>query len=81
MTFKDPDSDTDKNTIEILWLRAKKSLPRYGSRHNHIESYLIKYPWRKKYKEVPDIFLTFIYDDDDDDDLFRTKRYSTHRET
>ena len=48
MTFKDPDSDADTNIIENLWFRAKKSLPSYGSRHNHIESYNDEIPMEEE---------------------------------
>lgn len=60
-TFKDPETGACTNHIEQEWLHAKKSLPKYGCRHEHISSYLSAHMWRLCVKEKGgDVFLEFL---------------------
>ena len=55
--FVDPISGACTNNIEREWLHCKKSLPTYGVKHDHINSYLSAYMWRVGIQEQEDVFL------------------------
>ena len=60
-TFKDPDTGACTNHIENEWLHLKKSLPKYGTLHKHIQGYLARHMWHMTMKEEnKDVFIEFL---------------------
>ena len=59
--FKDPVTDACTNHIECEWLHVKKNMAKYGTKHEHISSYLGAHLWNLRVKEANgDVFLEFL---------------------